>query len=96
MAVLPRPVTIMMLLDAGLHRLFDAVLDQRLVDQRQHFFWLSFGGGEKSGTETGGGEYRLADFSYHRYSILPNAVWAPFGIVIGVDPKVFRRLSAPV
>ena len=35
---------------------FDAVLDDGLVDERQHFFGLRFGCGKKSGAEAGGGE----------------------------------------
>jgi hypothetical protein len=31
--------------DAGRQRLLDAVLDDRLVDERQHLFRLRFGGG---------------------------------------------------
>ena len=41
-------------------RFLDAVLDDRLVDQRQHLFGLSFGRREKSGAETGGGKHGFA------------------------------------
>ena len=37
-------------------RLFDAVLDDRFVDQRQHFLGLRLGGGRESGAETRGRE----------------------------------------
>ena len=47
--------------DAGRDRFFDAVLDDRLVDERQHFLGLRFGGGEESGAEAGGGEDGFAD-----------------------------------
>ena len=47
--------------DARGDRLFDAVLDDRLVDERQHFLRLRLGGGQKSGAETGGGEDGFAD-----------------------------------
>jgi hypothetical protein len=50
---------------AGRNRLFDAVLDDRLVDQRQHFFRLCLGGGEESGAEPGGGEYGFAYSGLH-------------------------------
>ena len=33
------------LVAAGGHGFFDAVLDDGLVHQREHFFWLSFGCG---------------------------------------------------
>ena len=42
-------------------RLLDAVLNDRLVDQRQHFFRLRLGGGKKPGAEAGGGKDGLAD-----------------------------------
>ena len=35
-------------LDAGRDGLFDAVLDDRLVDERKHFFWLCLGRGQES------------------------------------------------
>ena len=41
------------LLDAGRHGLFDRVLDDRLVDERQHFLWLRLGRREESGTPAG-------------------------------------------
>ena len=55
-------------LDAGLHRLLDAVLDQRLIHQRQHFFGLRFGGGKESCAEPRRGKDRLANFCNHRFS----------------------------
>ena len=39
----------MMLSIAGRDGLFDAVLDDRLVDERKHFFWLRLGRGKESG-----------------------------------------------
>ena len=50
-----------MLCDAGGDRFFDAVLDDRLVDQRQHLLRLRLGGGKESGAETGGGKDGFAD-----------------------------------
>ena len=47
--------------DAGGDRLLDAVLDGRLVDERQHFLGLRLGGGEKTGAEAGGGEDGLTN-----------------------------------
>ena len=49
------------MLDTGLARLVDHVLDQRPVDHRQHFLRNGLGGGEEAGTEAGDGEYGLAD-----------------------------------
>ena len=44
------------LLDAGGDRLFDAVLDDRLVDQRQHLLGLRLGGGQEPCAPAGGRE----------------------------------------
>ena len=48
------------LLDAGRHRLLDGVLDDRLVDQRQHLLRLRLGGGEEAGAPSGGRKDSLA------------------------------------
>ncbi len=50
------------LVAAGGHGLFDAVLNDGLVDQREHLFGLGFGGGQKAGAQAGGGENGFADF----------------------------------
>ena len=47
--------------DAGGDGLFDAVLNDRLVDERQHLLGLRLGGREKPRAESGGGEDRLAN-----------------------------------
>jgi len=48
-------------LDAGLARLVDDVLDQRPVDHRQHFFRHGLGRWQKPGAEPGHGEDSFAD-----------------------------------
>ena len=53
MARLWRPVTKIMSPDAGGVGLLDGVLDQGLVDDRQHLLGLRLGGGEKAGAEAG-------------------------------------------
>ena len=53
------------LVAARCHGFFDPVLNDGLVDQRQHLFGLSFGGGEEAGAEAGGGEHGFADFHGH-------------------------------
>ena len=53
------------LVATGGHGLFDAVLNDGLVDERKHFFGLGFGGGQKAGAQAGGGEYGFADFHFH-------------------------------
>ncbi len=54
------------ILHAGMNRLFHAVLNQRLIDQRKHFLGLRLGCRKKSGAEPGCGKYRFADFCDHR------------------------------
>ena len=58
--------------------LFDAVLNDGLVDQRQHFFGLGFGGGQKTRAQAGGGKTALRTFMVMRRSILV------VGVVVGV------------
>ena len=55
----------MMLSIAGRDRLLDAVLNDRLVDERQHFLGLRFGRREEAGAETGGREDGFADDGRH-------------------------------
>ena len=52
-------------LDAGGDGLFNAVLDDGLVDQSQHLFGDDFGGGQKTRAESAGGEDRLAYLLCH-------------------------------
>ena len=47
--------------DARGDRFLDAVLDDRLVDERQHFLGLRLGGGQEAGAEAGGGEDGFAN-----------------------------------
>ena len=56
-------------LDSRMQRLFHAVLDDGLVHQRQHFLRLRFGGGQKSGAESRGGEYGFANFCGHLLTV---------------------------
>ena len=53
------------LLDAGGLRLLDRILDQRLVDDRQHLLWHRLGRRQKAGAEAGDRKYRLADTLMH-------------------------------
>ncbi len=66
------------LLDAGLDRLFDSVLDDRLVNEREHLLRLRLGGREEAGPPSRGRKDRLA------YSHLPSAS-------IGRDGRPGRR-----
>ena len=59
-------------LNSGGDRFFDHVLNQRLVDQRQHLFRRGFGGGQKTRAQAGGRKNCFANslwhnelFSYH-------------------------------
>ena len=45
------------LLDAGFARFLHAILDHRLVDDRQHFFRNRLGGGQKTCAHSGDGKY---------------------------------------
>ena len=49
------------LLDAGGHRLLDRVLDDRLVDERQHLLRLRLGRRQEAGAPAGGREDGFAD-----------------------------------
>ena len=53
-------------LDAGVARFLDDVLDERPVDERQHFLGLRLGGGQKPRAQAGGGEDRDAYRSHVR------------------------------
>ena len=53
------------LLDAGGPRLLDRVLDQRLVDDRQHLLRHCLGGGQEAGAEAGNGQDGLAQRLSH-------------------------------
>src|SRR5439155_24581943 len=48
-------------IDAGRDCLLDRILDQRLVDYRQHFLWLRLGGRQESATQTGDRKNGLSD-----------------------------------
>ncbi len=48
--------------NAGSRQFFDDMLDNRLVDQRQHFFGHGLCLGQKTRAETGGGNDRLGNF----------------------------------
>ena len=50
------------MLDAGLPGLVDHILDQRLVDDGQHFLRHRLGGGQDAGAEAGDREDGFADF----------------------------------
>ena len=54
------------LVAAGSERFFHAVLNDWLVDQRQHLFGLGFGSGQKTSTQSGGREYGFANSHGHR------------------------------
>ena len=59
------------MLDPGLARLVDHMLDQRPVDHGEHFLRHRLGGGQEAGAEAGDGENSLAD----RFHGLPVVVW---------------------
>ena len=53
------------LLDAGRLRLLDRILDQRLVDDRQHLLGHGLGGRQEARAEAADREYRLANALIH-------------------------------
>src|SRR4029078_3362564 len=59
--------------DPGCDRLLDAVLNDRFVDQRQHFLGLRFGGGQETGSESSGGKGGLAGDGGPKFSPICSA-----------------------
>ena len=66
----------MMMFDPGVQGLFDAVLDDRLVDERQHLLGLGLSGGQETGPQTRGGENGFANFRGRHRSYLDG--WRAF------------------
>jgi hypothetical protein len=62
-------------LDAGLARLVDRILDQRAVDDRQHFLRHCLGGGQEACAEPGHGKYRGPQPFRHSQSL-------PLGVIL--------------
>lgn len=54
--------------DAGGNRFFNGVLDQRLVNDRQHFLGTCFGSRQKSCPEARYGKHGFGDFQHGRHS----------------------------
>ena len=50
------------LVAAGGHGFFNAILDDRLIHQWEHFFGLGFGCGQEARAQAGSGENGFADF----------------------------------
>ena len=53
-------------LNAGMHGLFDAILDKRFVDDREHLFRLRLRGRQEAGSQTGGGKYGFTHLWDHQ------------------------------
>jgi xanthine dehydrogenase accessory factor len=91
------------LLDAGGLGFLDDVLNERLVDERKHFFWLRLGGRQETGAEAGRGKDGFADPHDERedsikISGVPAAAKRPGGTLFGgvcvpVDEVFFSELS---
>jgi hypothetical protein len=61
-----------------MNRLLDTVLNDRFIDDGQHFFRLRLGGGQKAGTESRGGENCFTDFSRHKLQFgAAESLWQP-------------------
>jgi hypothetical protein len=67
--------------DAGSRRFFDRVLDQRLVDDRQHLLRARLGGRKEAGAHPRYREHGLRDFA-HRHDPSKSRV-----VVIGILPR---------
>ena len=67
----------MMLLTPDATRLLDAVLDDRLVDQRQHLLGLRLGGRQEARAEAGGGEDGLANRRVGHHFIVTQGTFPP-------------------
>ena len=82
------------MLDAGLARLVDDVLDQRPVDHRQHLLRHGLGGGQEAGAEPGDRENGFAD-RFHdvadTVSVLPKS-----GVCHGQAGRLVLRPVRPV
>ena len=50
---------------SGGYGLFNAVLDERLVDETEHLFGRGLGGRQEAGAHAGGGEDSFTDFLGH-------------------------------
>ena len=59
------------LFDTRSHGLLDDVLDDRLIEEREHLLWDSLGGGKEAGAEAGG--------EYDSFADLQGDALAPFG-----------------
>ena len=67
------------LLDPGVARFLDRVLDKRLVHDRQHFLRQRLGRGQKACAETGHGKNGLLDGLDHRNPLERKAALLPYG-----------------
>ena len=54
------------------HRLFDGVLNQWLVNDRQHLLGHGFGGWQETGAKTGHREYSFSDGAH---KLFPQLFW---------------------
>jgi len=69
------------LLDPRLERFLDGILDQRLVDDGEHFLRHGFGGRKEARTQSGNWKHGLAQRLYG-HSMLPLAVRRLIGSVL--------------
>jgi hypothetical protein len=76
------------LLDARFARFLDRILDERLVDDRQHLLGHRLGGGEEAGAEAGDREHGLAN-RFHRFSTVK------IGAVRGAEGRSGRPRALP-
>ena len=71
------------ILDAGVYRLLDDILDDRLVHQGEHLLGNRLGGGQHPGPQPGGGDNGLANFHGDSLLIVKNYA-VSFGAIMGL------------
>src|SRR3989338_1543133 len=57
---------------SGINSFLNQILNNRLIHNRKHFFWLGFGGRKKAGAETSYRDDDFFDFRNHLNLINPN------------------------
>src|SRR5215510_15349311 len=78
--------------NTSVYRFFDDVLDQRLIDKRQHFFGLGFSGRKKSGSQSRRRKNRFRDA---HLVIVPSCSFIRSWCLCGTSASGRRNASRP-
>ena len=81
------------MLDPGLPRLVHDVLDERPIDDGQHFLRHGLGGGQEPGAEAGNRENGFADGGHER-AFLNIPGYAHAACFVGKFPRDFKESTA--